>query len=116
MTWNGNAALDFDIGTTSDLLALSGALTKGTAGTFTFDFTNLGAVGGTSYTLATFASTTFSSTDFSASGLSGTFAIVNSDSLVFTEAVPEPATWALLLGGSALLFLGLRPGRAAGQV
>ena len=110
LTWNGGGTLTFNLGTssTSDLLTLSGALTKGSAGTFTFDFNDLsgGTSVGSTYTLVDFGSTTFSASDFSASGENGTFAIVGGDELQFTvSAVPEPATYALLaLAGIAFLL------------
>jgi len=108
LTWNGGGALTFDLGTgtTSDLLTLSGALTKGTSGTFTFDFNDLsgGTSVGTTYTLIDFASTTFSASDFSASGESGTFTLNGTDLQFTVAAVPEPATYSLLtLAGLALL-------------
>jgi autotransporter-associated beta strand protein len=63
LLWNAGGALSFQIGSTSDELMLSGALTKGTLGTFEIDLLNSGVQPGT-YTLATFASTTFAPTDF----------------------------------------------------
>jgi autotransporter-associated beta strand protein len=65
MIWNGGATLTLQLGATSgDELAWTGALTKGTAGTFTLDLLNAGITSLTTYTLATFASTTFKATDF----------------------------------------------------
>ncbi len=63
LLWNGGATLDLQVGSTADELLLSGALTKGTAGTFTIEIDDAGIVAG-NYTLATFASTTFSLSDF----------------------------------------------------
>jgi hypothetical protein len=65
LTWNGGGALSLQIssGSIEDALALSGALTKGTSGTFTIAISGNGAVG-EAYTLATFGSTTFASSDF----------------------------------------------------
>ncbi|MET0650461.1 MAG: Ig-like domain-containing protein, partial [Pyrinomonadaceae bacterium] len=72
LTWNGGATLDFDLAATSDRLALSGALTKGSAGSFEFAFNPADALApGTTYTLATFGSTNFDVTDFTYSGLPG---------------------------------------------
>jgi autotransporter-associated beta strand protein len=70
LTWNGGGKLAFDLDAASDQLALSGALTKGTAGTYEFAFSpgaNLSP--GTTYTLVTFGSTNFAVSDFSFSGL-----------------------------------------------
>jgi len=63
LLWNGDAKLELQIGSTADELLLSGALTKGAAGTFTIEIDDAGIVAG-NYTLATFASTTFSLSDF----------------------------------------------------
>jgi len=67
LTWNGNSTLAFQAtaGGTSDELVLTGALTKGTAGTFTIDLINAG-LNTTANTdiLMTFKSTTFSLSDF----------------------------------------------------
>jgi hypothetical protein len=65
LLWNGGGTIALQLGaTTGDELNLSGALTKGTAGTFTIDLLNEGITTQTSYTLLTFASTTFHLSDF----------------------------------------------------
>ncbi|HEX2852894.1 MAG TPA: autotransporter-associated beta strand repeat-containing protein, partial [Opitutaceae bacterium] len=72
LTWNNGGTLAFDLGATgiSDKLVLSGALTKGTPGSFPVTLTaGSGFALGNTYTVATFASTTFASADFSAAGL-----------------------------------------------
>lgn len=61
--WNGGGQLNLQLGVTADKLALTGALTKGTLGTYTLDLLDAGITQST-YTLATFASTTFSLSDF----------------------------------------------------
>jgi autotransporter-associated beta strand protein len=116
-TWNGGGAFKFDLsnsGSTSDKLSLSGALTKGSAGTFQFDFQNsgLGVTGSpVTYTLASFASTTFSAGDFSyvnlgsLGGQTGTFAIVSGGTQLQLTVVPEPGTFAMLLGGVGMLAM-----------
>lgn len=73
LTWNGDSAMKFELGATnstadSDLLQLSGTLTKGSAGTFTFQFSdgNGAPALNTTYTLITFAGpTNFAVGDFS---------------------------------------------------
>jgi autotransporter-associated beta strand protein len=83
LLWEGGGTLDFQIGSTTDQLLLTGALTKGTAGAFTINIVNDTIVTG-SYTLATFASTTFSLSDFTLvlpNNVSGTL-VENSQSLV----------------------------------
>jgi autotransporter-associated beta strand protein len=107
-TWNGSTdgsatlqAKLSTIDTTADRLAIAGALTKGTAGTFQFDFRGLGR-SATTYTLATFASTNFDASDFSSAnlgwGLTGTFAIVGGTQLQFTV---NPAVLTIASGRSA---------------
>ncbi|MEZ0255741.1 MAG: beta strand repeat-containing protein [Chthoniobacter sp.] len=64
LLWDGGSTLTFQLGaTTADELLLTGALTKGAAGTFTIDIDDAGLAAG-SYTLMTFASTTFLQSDF----------------------------------------------------
>lgn len=132
LTWNGTAAtyttsLTFDIGANqagSDELILTGALTKGTAGTFLFNFNDIsgGASAGQTYTLISAGSIGggFTASDFSASGLSGTFSIVGNSVDFTVAAVPEPSTY-LLLGfglGTIVLTSGRRGRRIlfAGKV
>jgi autotransporter-associated beta strand protein len=88
LTWNGGGKLAFDLGTSFDKLALSGALTKGAAGSYEFVFNPDDSLAvGRTYTLVTFGSTTFTAADFSYSGLpmqfNGAFSIVG-NSLQFT--------------------------------
>jgi autotransporter-associated beta strand protein len=65
LLWNGGGTITLELGaTTNDELSLTGALTKGTAGTFTIDLLDDGIASQTSYTLLSFASTTFSLTNF----------------------------------------------------
>jgi hypothetical protein len=90
LLWNGGGTLTLLLGTTADELVLSGALTKGTAGTFTLNLLDDNITAST-YTLATFASTTFALSDFSVafpSGGSGTLT-ETSTSLVLTMAHGE---------------------------
>jgi fibronectin-binding autotransporter adhesin len=118
MTWNSNNSTSggfFDLSTsnnTSDTLALTGVLSKGTGSTFAFDF--IGGTDGTTYTLITFSSTTFTqapaSTQFviAAQSLSenytGTF-LVTSTAVDYTpSSVPEPSSFALLGVASAGLL------------
>jgi hypothetical protein len=85
----------------SDRLAITGAFTKGTGSTFVFNFNDVG-VQSITYTLVTFGSTTFNDASvFSALGVDGTFALVG-NTLTFTAAIPEPSTYAAMLGGLVL--------------
>jgi autotransporter-associated beta strand protein len=106
LTWNSNdttGGFNFDLGldaVSSDKLTLTGAFTKGTGGTFVFNFNDVG-VQSITYTLITFGSTTFTDASvFSATGVEGTFALVG-NTLTFT-AVPEPSTYAMIAGVLAL--------------
>ncbi len=72
VTWNGDALFACDLGAagSSDQLVLTGALTKGTAGSYTVACTpGAGFAAGNTYTLATFGSTNFTAADFTATGL-----------------------------------------------
>ncbi|MBK8038247.1 MAG: autotransporter-associated beta strand repeat-containing protein [Verrucomicrobiaceae bacterium] len=96
-TWDGGGAARFHLSNSSnssDQLALSGALTKGTGSGFVFDFQDTGAASQI-YTLATFASSSFAVGDFTATnlapGLRGFFTL-NSDSLTFTTYASTEVT------------------------
>lgn len=114
VTWNGNSAMTYELGTTSNQLAVSGALTKGGVGPFNFVFTGgPGLAGGNTYTLATFGSTDFMATDFSYSGLppglAGVFT-VTSNSILFEVFAPpvivtQPQNTVVLMGGMAVFTL-----------
>lgn len=108
VTWNGGGLLDFELGSdgSSDKLAITGALTKGTGTGFAFDFQNTGTAGKI-YTVATAGSISgFGASDFSytdlASGLAGIFSLSGNNLLFTVSAVPEPATWAALAGAAGL--------------
>jgi autotransporter-associated beta strand protein len=97
LLWDGGGTLDFQIGASAtDELLLTGALTKGTAGTFTIDIENDGLATG-NYILAAFASTTFSLSDFTLDLPNNVSAILveNSKSLILdithTEEASAPA-------------------------
>jgi autotransporter-associated beta strand protein len=98
LTWNGGGAMAMDLGAASDRLTLTGALTKGSGGTYRLIFNGTPAIG-TVHTVASFGSTTFTAADFSYSGLSGVggaFAI-SGNTLTFTVTeLPDAAftTWA----------------------
>ena len=75
--WNDGGTLMLDLGAsgTSDVLALTGALTKGTAGNYTLALNAVTPPApGANYTVATFGSTTFAPTDFTTTGLPDGFA------------------------------------------
>jgi autotransporter-associated beta strand protein len=108
LTLDGGATLAWELdddGATADLLVVSGALTRGAAGAWAFDFLGTGAVG--SYTLITFGSTDFADGDFVATnlkaGLTGDVNVNATD--VTLTVVPEPASLGVLglLAAAALL-------------
>jgi autotransporter-associated beta strand protein len=121
LTWNTNGAASLlfalsDVDNTSSLLDITSSLTKGTSdgnpGQFIFNFQGTGMFGGV-YTLIDFPDNqggTFNSSDFAATGVAGnqngTFNFNDgSGTLTFTiNVVPEPATWALILGGATFVF------------
>ena len=99
LTWSAGAQFVFELGaTTSDLLDLSGALTKSGTGTFAFNFADAGWTEGRTYTLIDFGSTNFSASDFgylNGGGFNGTFAFDGSTLTFQLVAIPEPSTCAL---------------------
>jgi autotransporter-associated beta strand protein len=65
MIWNSGGTLTLQLGSSAnDALALTGALTKGSAGAYTLDILDDGGIPLGNYTLATFASTTFAPANF----------------------------------------------------
>lgn len=79
LTWNGGGQLAISLAENgaSNRLVLSGALSKGVAGTYTVRLTAGGGfAAGNTYTLASFSSTDFSATDFTVSGLPAGFGAV----------------------------------------
>jgi autotransporter-associated beta strand protein len=102
VTWNGGGTLtaDLDGNGNSDRLGLTGALTRGAAGTFGFAFTSsTGLAAGNVYTLASFASTNFTAADFSYAGLpdgfAGTFSIAGNQlrfAIIGTPAITSAST------------------------
>ncbi|MEZ0257935.1 MAG: autotransporter-associated beta strand repeat-containing protein, partial [Chthoniobacter sp.] len=63
MMWNAGGTLSLQLGPTGDELVLTGALTKGGAGSYTLNLIDTG-ITQSSYTLATFSSTTFAPANF----------------------------------------------------
>jgi autotransporter-associated beta strand protein len=115
MTWNGGGNMEFELGspgTNQDLLSLVGALTKGTAGVYEFDFTALPGLQSGLYTLITFGSNSgFVQSDFTYVAppeIAGQF-VLTANSLQF-QVVPEPAIVSVC-GAIAMLSFKRRPRR-----
>jgi len=117
VTWNGGQSWVFELGSAgpslgapgaSDLLAIVGIgsdFLQGTGSAWTFDFADTGGLGW--YKLVEWAGTSdFESIDFTGSnlgeGLVSEFTI--QDNVLYVNVVPEPSTYALILGAAALLF------------
>jgi T5SS/PEP-CTERM-associated repeat protein/autotransporter-associated beta strand protein len=118
---NGGAILDFQLGTASDLLVISSSALSGpTSGLVTLNFSNSGGFGAGTYTLLNYTTAT-STTNFGA----GSFALgstiagynynlaANSGLLQLTAtAIPEPSTYALLVGVCTLAMAWVRRRRS----
>jgi len=121
LTWNTNGAASmlFTLSTTdstSSLLDITGGLTKGTSsgnpGQFIFNFQDTGMFGGV-YTLLEFTpgdGGSFTTSDFAAINVGhnagGAFNFDNTDGMLTfnLNVVPEPSTWALMVGGATFLI------------
>ena len=85
LLWNGGGQLNMELGTTSDLLALTGALGKGTPGTYVVDVEDAGGIGSQShYQLVTFGlNKGFTAGDFTLAstipGLTATLTLTGSE-------------------------------------
>ena len=93
LMWNGGGTLQLQLGATGDELVLTGALTKGTAGTYTLDLVN-DTITQTSYILATFASTTFAQSNITLElpvGDTGTLVETSTSLMLTMLSVEEPA-------------------------
>jgi autotransporter-associated beta strand protein len=136
LLWNGGNQMNFDLGATqgtSDVLELStGSLSKGSAGTFNFFFTDLGITPGMTYSLikldaaSTTANSDFVAGDFSFSSnnpnLQGTFSELlagngHVQAVQFQVTnVPEPSGLILTgLGFLGVLFRRRRQNQNAGR-
>lgn len=116
LTLNTGAILDFQLGTTSDLIRVSGGTLTGPAsGVVTLNLSDAGGFGAGTYPLINYASailSSFDASDFAVGtapgGYAYTFALAGNTLELIASAVPEPATWAALAG---LVVLGAAAGR-----
>lgn len=102
---NGSAALMLsENGLLSGNVALGTAISVGTFYNFAYTVnTSTGAISGISFNgspVSAFSTTAFTDSATAFVGVaSGTASRVGFDNLIVADAVPEPSTWALLLGG-----------------
>ncbi len=110
LAWNAGGVLAFNLDSTANRLAVTGALTKGEAGSRHFVFgTGPGFAIGNVYTLVTFGATDLIASDLSYSGLPPGFIgafTVTSNSILFEVFGPpviaaQPQSLIALMGGTA---------------
>lgn len=115
LTLNDGAVLDFQLGTTNDLIRVSGGTLTGSAsaGGITLNLSDAGGFAQDTYILFDFTGATtdnFSASDFTLgskiAGYDYQFVLgATTLSLVATTAVPEPATYALFAGLAGLAVI-----------
>lgn len=122
LTLSGGSALDFQLGTTSDLIRVSGGTLFGpTSGLVTLNLENATGFTAATYTLIDFGGAFTSSLDLSdftfGNTISGyTYSLGFSGNLLqvtATSAVPEPSTYATIFGVGSLGFALWRRRRAS---
>ncbi len=123
LTLNNGAILEFELGSASDLVRVSGGTLKGPAGTggLTLNLTDAGGFAENTYVLFDFSGAAldgFEATDFvlgsSIAGYDYRFELSGSTlSLIATSAIPEPSAYAALAGFGALCLVIYRRRRIA---
>ncbi|CAM3124041.1 PEP-CTERM sorting domain-containing protein [Rariglobus hedericola] len=116
---NNTAAFVFTLGTAFDKIVAS-SLTLGTNVLDAADFsltTGTGFASGQSYTLfentsVTGTFTSFAVSNIGGSGIDGTVSLNGNNIVLTTSAIPEPSTYALLLGAGTALLAGFRRRRS----
>lgn len=111
LTLSDGSALDFELGTISDKIIVSGGILTGSTSAegITLNISDSGGFGVGTYTLIDFTGTTLSDfdlTDFIFDSKIGGYDYTlgfNGNKLELLAAIPEPATTALLAGGAILL-------------
>jgi autotransporter-associated beta strand protein len=114
LTLDAGAILNFELGTASDLIAVTGGtLTGPSSGTVTLNLADSGGFTAGTYTLFDYTAATasdFDVTDFTLgttiAGYDYSLGLLNSTlQLTAVSAVPEPSTYAVILGLGALGFV-----------
>ncbi len=117
LTFETGTVLDFELGTASDLLRVSGGTLTGPAGTggITLNFSDSGGFTSRTYTLINYANASLSDFDLSDIAYGTTIAgynyqlnFVGSTLQLTATAVPEPATYALAMAVAGLGFVAWR--------
>ncbi len=104
VTWNRGAKLRVDLGASQDSLTIAGALSKGDAGSGSYEIVIVPGEGFTtgSYTLATFGSSDFAGSDFSVAGLGEYTGTVHVSQSALTLTISAPLSpfeeWAETVG------------------
>jgi fibronectin-binding autotransporter adhesin len=121
LTLDAGAILEFQLGTVSDLISVTGGtLTGPSSGTVTLNLSDAGGFTDGTYTLFDYTSATlsdFDTTDFtigtSIAGYDYSFTLTGTalQLIAVTSAVPEPSTYAAILGLGALGFVAWRKRR-----
>jgi len=115
VTWNSGQSWVFELGSagpslggagTSDRLAITGGdFLQGSGSSWAFDFGGTGELGW--YKLVEWSgASAFESLDFTGTNLGGGLAseFTIQDKALYVNVVPEPSTYALILGAAVLLF------------
>ncbi len=115
------AVLDFQLGTQSDLIVVTGGLLTGpTTGKVTLNLSNAGGFVAGAYTLINYATasgtSSFEATDFTLGrtmlGYNYGLALRGGTLELTASAIPEPSTYAVMVGIGVLGFAVWRRGRA----
>ena len=121
LTFESGAILDFELGSASDLIVVSGGTLAGpSSGTLTFNLTAGAGFSANTYTLFTFAETTLLDFDLddlafglTPSGWDYALDLTGNSLQLHVSAIPEPASIAFSIGGLALAVALLRRRRPA---
>lgn len=121
LTLDGGSVLDYQLGTTSDLIKITGGtLTGPSSGAVTLNLSDAGGFAAGTYTLFDYTTATgtssFDVSDFAfgstISGYTYSLGFSGSTLQLTATAVPEPATYALIAGLAVLCFVFWRKRRS----
>jgi fibronectin-binding autotransporter adhesin len=122
LTLNTGSILNFELGITSDLIAVTGGTLTGPAGTggVTLNFTNSSGFAAGIYTLINYTTASgtsnFQASDFTlgstVAGYTYNLALSGNMLQLTASAIPEPSTYAAIIGACALALAAYRRRRA----